>query len=84
MLSERHGSGKLNVKKAHPFINNSRDVSWCSLNCLNQSLFGFTVCAVAALANADDPGDDQIYETSAARLTKTLGIYGRKLSEHKI
>jgi hypothetical protein len=32
-------------------------------NRLNQSLFVFTVCAVAALANAADP-DDQIYETS--------------------
>ena len=54
---------KLNVKKAHRFSNNSRNVSCCSFNRLNQSLFVFTVCAVAALANAADP-DDQIYQKS--------------------
>ena len=44
-------------------MNNSRNVSRCSFNRLNQSLFVFTVCAVAALVNAADP-DDQIYEKS--------------------
>jgi hypothetical protein len=53
----------LNAKKKHPFMNNSRNVSRCSFNRLNQSLFVFTVCAVAALANAADP-DNQIYDES--------------------
>ena len=44
-------------------MNNSRNVSRCSFNRLNKSLFVFTVCAVAALANAADP-DNQIYDES--------------------
>jgi hypothetical protein len=44
-------------------MNNSSNISCCSFNRFNQSLFVFTVCAVAALANAADP-DDQIYEKS--------------------
>jgi hypothetical protein len=44
-------------------MNNSRNVSRCSFNRLDQSLFVFIVCAVAALANATDP-DNQIYDES--------------------
>ena len=44
-------------------MNNSRNVSRCSFNRLNKSLFVFTVCAVAALANAAHP-DNQIYDES--------------------
>jgi hypothetical protein len=62
-VTERHESGKLNANKAHCFMNNSRIISSCLFNRLNQSLFVFSVCAVVALANAADP-DDQIYEKS--------------------
>ena len=44
-------------------MNNSWNISSCSLNRLNQSLFVFTVCAVAAFANAANP-DYQIYDES--------------------
>src|SRR4029453_18561733 len=44
-------------------MNNSRIISSCLFNRLNQSLFVFSVCAIVALANAADP-DDQIYEKS--------------------
>jgi hypothetical protein len=44
-------------------MNTSRNVSRCSFNRLNKSLFVFTVCAVAALANAAHP-DNQIYDES--------------------
>ena len=44
-------------------MNNSSNISCCSFNRLNKSLFVFTVCAVAALADAADP-DDQIYDES--------------------
>ena len=54
VLTERHESDTLNAKEAHCFMNNSRNISCCSF---------LIVCAVAALANAADPGD-QIYETS--------------------
>jgi hypothetical protein len=63
VLNKRHESRKLNAKKTHPFVNDSRNVSRCSFNRLNQSLFVFTVCAVAAFANAANP-DNQIYDES--------------------
>ena len=63
MLNKRHESRKLNAKKTHPFVNDSRNVSRCSFNRLNKSLFVFTVCAVAVLANAAGP-DNQIYDKS--------------------
>jgi len=44
-------------------MNNSKNVSRCSFNRLNQSLFVLTVCAVAAIANAANP-DNQIYDES--------------------
>ena len=44
-------------------MNNSRSISSCWLNRLNQSLFVFTACAVAVLVNAADP-DNQIYDES--------------------
>ena len=56
-------SGKLNAKKAHRFMNNSSIIFSCLFNRLNKSLFVFTVCAVAALANAANP-DNQIYDES--------------------
>src|SRR5215831_10909130 len=55
MLGERHESGKVTAKKAHRFMNNSRNISSCWLNRLNQSWFVFTVFGVAALANAANP-----------------------------
>lgn len=44
-------------------MNNSGNISSCSLNRLNQSWFVLTACAVAVLANAAKP-DYQIYDES--------------------